>query len=298
MRITIFLIAVIFSVTLLGFSLNANPLRGASNSSQTEVKQPNAVTKAWGWVLQQQRTLNREVTNLLSASKENKSPKIILYGFLLSFLYGILHALGPGHGKVLIISYFSVRKSKIWYAPLMGFQIAFTHVASAIILVLLTNRIARNIVLSFRPSLEFTVIKIASYSLIFLIGCFMLWQTYKNNRTCGCGSHNHQNNRASWLLSVSIGFVPCTGSLLLLLFTMSHGILSLGIFFVLALALGTAVTLSLIGILCIKGFDLLSSSTKFEKRADFAKIIGYASSFMIIAIGLTMLILNVKDLNL
>ncbi|MGD9639027.1 MAG: nickel/cobalt transporter [Alphaproteobacteria bacterium] len=262
-----------------------------------KAESPSFLTKAWVWIVMHQRDLNQKIKSQIKQLKETKSPKIFIYGLLLSFIYGVLHALGPGHGKLIMISYFSSKKSKLWHAPLMAFQISFFHTLSAIVLVLLTDKIAKSIAISMHPSKELVLIKIVSYTLIFLVGLFMLYQTYKANKACGCvsGKVSSDNSRANWLLSVSVGFVPCTGSLLILLFTMSYDVLIEGIFFVTALGLGIAVTLSAIGIFCIEGFDLLMATTKLEKKATFSKIIGYTSSSLITFIGSVLLFLSIKD---
>ena len=51
-----------------------------------------------------------------------------------AFLYGVLHTLGPGHGKVVVVSYFVSRDARLWRGVLMGVQIAVTHVLSAVAL--------------------------------------------------------------------------------------------------------------------------------------------------------------------
>lgn len=60
---------------------------------------------AWPQVLLQsavwQRSLNLELSQLLQAVADNPSAAgLSLLGF--SFVYGVLHALGPGHGKIVI----------------------------------------------------------------------------------------------------------------------------------------------------------------------------------------------------
>lgn len=59
--------------------------------------------RAWPQVLMQsavwQRSLNLELSRLLQAVAENPAAAgLSLLGF--SFVYGVLHALGPGHGKL------------------------------------------------------------------------------------------------------------------------------------------------------------------------------------------------------
>ncbi|STT84605.1 high-affinity nickel-transporter [Klebsiella pneumoniae] len=64
--------------------------------------------RAWPQVLMQsavwQRSLNLELSRLLQAVAENPAAAgLSLLGF--SFVYGVLHALGPGHGKIVITTW-------------------------------------------------------------------------------------------------------------------------------------------------------------------------------------------------
>ncbi|WP_407065869.1 nickel/cobalt transporter, partial [Escherichia coli] len=72
--------------------------------------------RAWPQVLLQrviwQRTLNAELSMLLQSVENSPSTTgLSLLGF--SFVYGILHALGPGHGKIVITTWLATHPSKL-----------------------------------------------------------------------------------------------------------------------------------------------------------------------------------------
>lgn len=56
-----------------------------------------------GWVFAQQAAFYRSMSNAVMAAKANGTAEFGLAW--LSFLYGIFHAAGPGHGKGVISSY-------------------------------------------------------------------------------------------------------------------------------------------------------------------------------------------------
>ena len=58
--------------------------------------------------------------------------KAVLWILLISFLYGIIHSLGPGHNKVVVFSYFLTQKPKIRDGILMGNITAFIHALSGL----------------------------------------------------------------------------------------------------------------------------------------------------------------------
>lgn len=72
--------------------------------------------RAWPQVLMQsavwQRSLNLELSRLLQAVAENPAAAgLSLLGF--SFVYGVLHALGPGHGKIVITTWLATHPAKL-----------------------------------------------------------------------------------------------------------------------------------------------------------------------------------------
>src|SRR5690606_6254580 len=60
-------------------------------------------TGFFGWLQNQQRDFYAAMTNALDALRSDWNAFWVLGG--LSFLYGVFHAAGPGHGKVVISSY-------------------------------------------------------------------------------------------------------------------------------------------------------------------------------------------------
>jgi ABC-type nickel/cobalt efflux system permease component RcnA len=104
----------------------------------------------------------------------------LLIGVLLAFAYGVLHTLGPGHGKVVVASYFLSRDAQLMRGFLMGLQIAVFHVLSAAVTVALADLVLRQAFGS-APA-EVAGVRLASYGLIALIGCSMLVQAVRRSR--------------------------------------------------------------------------------------------------------------------
>ena len=64
-----------------------------------------------GWVFAQQAAFYRSLSGFIRASKEDGAAMWGLFG--ISFLYGVFHAVGPGHGKAVIFSYL-VANEETW----------------------------------------------------------------------------------------------------------------------------------------------------------------------------------------
>ena len=101
---------------------------------------------------------------------------------------------------------------------------------------------------------ETLAVRVASYALILLIGLAMLVRGIHRARVpsthahqehaCACGARHGE----SGLLSLGVGLVPCTGSLLILIYSMANGILAVGIALVAMIAVGMAVTMGALGL--------------------------------------------------
>jgi ABC-type nickel/cobalt efflux system permease component RcnA len=218
-----------------------------------------------------QRETNRMIAEHMRAIREGETSAPLLIGVVLAFAYGVVHALGPGHGKVVVVSYFLSRDAQIMRGFLMGMQIAVFHVLSAAVMVALADLVLRQAFGS-APG-EVAGVRLASYGLIALIGCSMLVQAVRRSRlrragievpdeccTHGHTTHQHRpsltepgaGERArEGALSLGVGLVPCTGAVLILLYAIANDILFAGVLLVVAIAAGMAITMGALGVLSI-----------------------------------------------
>ena len=127
-----------------------------------------------GWQ-QLPATISNTLTTALGQIQNQKSPQAMIFALLLAFSYGVLHTLGPGHGKAVIVSYFVGQGGSLRKGLLMGGQIAIFHVLSAILLVIVTDTVMRQV--GGAPESNYRVVQLISYSAIALLGGWMLRQT-------------------------------------------------------------------------------------------------------------------------
>lgn len=124
-----------------------------------------------GWVLAKQAEFYRMLSGTIRAAKTDGSAAYTLMG--ISFLYGIFHAAGPGHGKAVISSYL-VANDETWRRGIaLSFASAilqaFTAIAIVGIAAVLLNATAHAMGNTVR------IIEMVSYTLIVLIGLRLLW---------------------------------------------------------------------------------------------------------------------------
>jgi nickel/cobalt exporter len=124
-----------------------------------------------GWILAKQAEFYRQFSGLIRAAKADGSA---LWGLLVvSFLYGIFHAAGPGHGKAVISSYVVANEETWRRGVILSFASAMLQ---ALVAVLIVAVAAIAIGATARVMGE-TVrwIEIVSYGLIALLGARLLW---------------------------------------------------------------------------------------------------------------------------
>jgi len=69
---------------------------------------PTLITAGMQW----QKQINNELSELLHAAKnESLMAGLSLIG--LSFMYGVLHSVGPGHGKLIVTTYIATQEAKV-----------------------------------------------------------------------------------------------------------------------------------------------------------------------------------------
>ncbi len=209
-----------------------------------------------------QREANRTIARQMREIRDGQTTAPFLLGLALAFAYGVVHAAGPGHGKLVVMTYFLSRDARIGRGLLMGTQIAVMHVLSAVVVVVFADLLLRR-GFGGAPS-EVPAVRIASYGLILVIGSAMLWRAVRrvlapthhhhdhdhdhdHDHVCGCGARHGEGG----LLSLGVGLVPCTGSVLILLYAMANGILPAGLLLVGMIALGMAVTMGGLGLLSV-----------------------------------------------
>jgi ABC-type nickel/cobalt efflux system permease component RcnA len=124
------------------------------------------------WVADTQQGMQRELATSVKRLKSGNAIGAALALAGLSFLYGIVHAVGPGHGKAIISSYVVANEETVRRGIMISFLAAGLQAVSAIVLVgvLLIGMNASGLqVNTWSNQLESV-----SYALIALVGLYLL----------------------------------------------------------------------------------------------------------------------------
>jgi ABC-type nickel/cobalt efflux system permease component RcnA len=268
------------------------------NKKKKTVQYPSFIQKIFKRISPIQHRLNNKLAELTQKLKEEKSLKTFLLIIFISFVFGVVHGMGPGHGKTITFSYFlSNKKANIKTGILMGSLIAFMHACSALIIVLTLYAIIKKSFLSSFENLS-SIIRLISYGLITIIGLFLLLKSVinpgkkKNFQT----SKNYILDKGMLPIIFAIGIIPCPGAVIILLFSISMEILKVGIISTFFMATGMAFTISSVGILTIitkKGILKLASD-KNRLITIFQKALELIGASLILLFGLFLFLYNIS----
>ena len=275
-----------------------NPFIAKKPEKSSSIKLPAVATKIIGKIMLWQQELNTRLTERVKILKEDKSFNNLLPLILISFLYGIAHAAGPGHGKVVVFSYFISQRANIKKGMLLGFLISVFHAVSGIVIVLSLYYIIRTTYLASFENIS-RHIKIISYGLVFLVGLFLFINSlfnitdrlFKNNKK-NTGTESNVENKNLLPIALAVGIVPCPGVVIIMLFALSFNLLTIGLGMSLLMALGMAVTIMIAGLISILGRAGLVKSTTGRQRVQryIKKGLTVLGSLLITLFGGTLLL--------
>ena len=235
------------------------------------------------WVLARQQVFYTQLSGAIRDVKGTAPLSAALGLMLLSFGYGVFHAAGPGHGKAVISGWLLANNQQLKRGILISAMSSAIQAMSAILIVsgvLAFVALAGGVARDAAKASSFWV-ELASYGLIMGLGAHLIWRTLRPKKThahdhhdhknhhhhgeeCGCG-HAHMPQaddlkapvslRHAFSLALAIGMRPCTGALLVLLFSYAAGLYFAGIAATFAMALGTFITIAIIASLTVLSRD-------------------------------------------
>ena len=193
------------------------------------------------WLQQAQRLatglLQRQLVALRSGGAAAWGPGLTLLG--LAYGYGLLHALGAGHGKLILVAHLGHRSSDRPPTPatVLGLCLgaALLQGLGALLLVGGLTLLLRALDV---PTLEIWLQRLGALLLL-------AYALRLGSRREGCCSHGGA--------LLAMGLRPCSGSVLIFLLAVGWGLTGWGLAAVLAIALGVATTTTVIGLLTLLG---------------------------------------------
>lgn len=259
------------------------------------------------YLVEFQRHANAEVATHMNAIRSGDDLGAFFLGLAVAFAYGVVHALGPGHGKFIIVSYFLGREVRIARGFIMATQVAIVHVISAIVIVWLADTVLKagfGIGLSDIPG-----VRAGSFLIIAGIGIYMLYQAirasfgsspgtgadHNHNHSHGHGhghshGHSHGGSIEGGILAFAAGVVPCPGAVLIMLYAVANDMIYPGFILVVAMSLGIGLTICSLGVGAIlarqSALRLVDSATGHGGVVVVRHALNYTGAVFVTLIGL------------
>jgi nickel/cobalt exporter len=151
----------------------------------------------------------------------------IMFSMIAAILFGAVHALMPGHGKTVLVSYHLGQPARPIEGFVNGLILAVTHVGLAVVLVLAGFAVINR---AFAYGGRTPQFETASGVLIVLIGIFLLWRAL---------AHNHEATSTDGkTLAFVTGMVPCPLTTFVLSYALARGVLAAGLLVTAAMTIG------------------------------------------------------------
>ncbi|MEQ9910792.1 nickel/cobalt transporter [Pectobacterium polaris] len=295
-----------------------------------------------------QKSLHQQMSHLLQMV-EQQPHQAGLSLMMFSLVYGVLHAVGPGHGKVVIMTYLATHPSKLKSSLKLTLAASLVQGLMAVALVTIVLGILQ---LSSRTlhSSSFWMEK-GSFVLVAGLGLLLCFRALKqlyialvrqpkpamilrmtplhvttshvtqfnvptdrrmvlrpapalssshhqHDADCGCGHRHLPSNEelerdGSWrtrlMIVLAMGMRPCSGAILVLLFSKVIGVYWWGVASALVMAAGTAITISALAVLvfyCRRVVERLGANraSPVWQRATFS-LLAFAGGLILVGSG-------------
>jgi len=124
------------------------------------------------WILAEQAQFYRALSSAVTASKTDGKAAFGLAW--LSFLYGIFHAAGPGHGKAVISSYLVADDATMKRGIVLSFAAALAQAISAVTLVGIAALVLGATAKAMNDTVRY--LELGAYGVIVLFGISLAWR--------------------------------------------------------------------------------------------------------------------------
>ncbi len=209
-------------------------------------------------------------------------PRAVFVAMAAAILFGAVHALMPGHGKMVLVSYHLGQKTTLAQSIANGSILALTHVGLALVLVLAGFAVISR---AFAYGGRTPQFETASGILVALIGTFLLWRALK-------GSHDTQTEDGGKTLAVVTGLIPCPLTTFIMSYALARGLLAAGLAVTAAMTLGMIVTIAGVTLTATlargRFMSLLARTEGWRHRAG--QVLEIAGAAMVLTLGLWLIV--------
>ncbi len=279
--------------------------------------EPGAWASLIGWIFDQQRVFQQGLTTTMRALAQDNSAAALWALLVTGFVYGIFHAAGPGHGKVVLTTYLLTQRQAATHRPVlrgMGLAGAAAFMQGLVALVLVYGLVYLAGWLPRDTASAVDWSERASFGLVAVMGAYLAYRALRGairttrhadhaalDAACDHCGHGQvaptpdQIARASSPLTAiaavfSMGLRPCSGAVLVLIFARVVGLPWAGVAAVAAIAAGTAITVGSLAFIAVNVRRLSAATVGSSGRWRFSvHAVGFGGGAFLLAVGASLL---------
>jgi nickel/cobalt exporter len=299
---------------------------GAQAKPPAAAGQASPRDRIWAWMVRKQQEFKQSMSAAVRELRTGDPWFAAAWISALAFGYGLLHAAGPGHGKAIISSYVLANERTLKRGIYLSFLSALIQALSAIAFVGVLALVLKATSMTIRSAEAWTetlswafVALVGAWLLYRQIKLLMPARAapahahgtahghahgHENHHhahgpgeACSCG-HSHAPDarllegdafsmRKAFAIAFAVGIRPCTGALALLFLTLTQGLLWAGILGTFAMALGTAIMVSVLACMAIGSRELANKfageGSHWGRRIETAA--GLTGSTLVLLLG-------------
>jgi nickel/cobalt transporter (NicO) family protein len=211
----------------------------------------------------------------------NGDVRAVFAAMATAILFGAVHAMMPGHGKTVLVSYHLGQPGKLREGIANGTILTLTHVGLALVLVLAGFAVISR---AFAQGGRTPQFEIASGAMVAMIGAFLLWRSTRDD--------HHMHKRDGRTLAFVTGMIPCPLTTFIMSYALARGLIAAGLAVTAAMALGMIATIGGIALAAAFARDrfmgLLARTEGWRHRAG--RVLEVGGSVMVLVFGLWMVV--------
>jgi len=316
------LLALVCAVFVLMPKMEAGAQTAVSAQPQaqaTEAHEIGTLDRVTVWILTQQRKFHHALTERLRNLADSGGNWALAWPLIAaSFLYGVFHAAGPGHGKAVVSGYLLSHRQSVRRGIAIAVAGAFVQGLVAIFIVYGLIKLAGLMPRDAQSSILWS--ERASYALVIAVGAYLLIRaarrlvrrqrhrdadhvhdhTHDHVHDENCGHvhmpspaqlDNVRDFRSAAAIVLSVGARPCSGAVIVLVFASVVALPWAGIAAVVAMSAGTALTVSALAAFAVAARDMLGRLSGLDggRAALAADLVAAAGGGLILVLGISLL---------
>jgi len=254
------------------------------------------------FVVETQRELHRSLAAALAAVRE-QGPGAAGPLVALAFAYGVFHAAGPGHGKVVMTTYLTTHEGRLARGLALTAAAALAQALTAVVAVHTLVVVLDQGLRASRGGVA--QLDAVSFALVALLGLYLAVRAllrlrrrahHSGHACAACGVHGDPAPAGPWSalgVVAAIGARPCAGAVVVLLLAYAGDLRLVGIAATVAMALGTAVTTGALAVVAVgarRTAGRLAAALPGEagRLARFGDGAALAGGLLLLAVGLVL----------